>query len=72
MGAIQSSYLFPILMCSTGKTTPTMMLMLPTTRYAMPRNGFLPPNHEVVVMTNVFRPPNIVTGKAVNHEQQTH
>lgn len=51
-------------MCRMRKTTPTTMLALPTTRYAMPRNGFFPPSHDVVVMTNIFRPPNAVTGKA--------
>ena len=32
--------------------------------YAMPKKGFLPPSHEVVLIITRFVPENIVTGKA--------
>ena len=37
----------------------------PTTMYAMPRNGFLPPSHDVVESTTDLVPENDVTGNSV-------
>ena len=56
------TYLFPTLRWMMRNTTPRRMQTLPTTRYAMPRKGFLPPSQEVVVRMNRFVPSNIVTG----------
>ena len=48
------------------KMTPSTMQMEPTTRYAMPRNGFLPPSHEVVDRVMRFSPSKSITGKAAS------
>jgi len=44
---------------------PMTIHMLPTTMYAIPRNGFFPPSHEVVDKIIRFVPPNSTTGYAV-------
>lgn len=35
----------------------------------MPRNGFLPPIHEVVLIMNDFVPLNEVTGKSIDRRK---
>jgi len=57
-------HLFPTFMCMIRKTTPRTMQIEPTTRYPIPRNGFFPPSHDVVVSTILFLPLNDDTGYA--------
>lgn len=45
-------------------TKPSRMHIEPTVRYAIPRNGFLPPIQLVVVITKNLDPPNETTGKS--------
>ena len=46
------------------KIVPSTMQMPPTAKYAIPRNGFLPPMTVRVDMTIDFVPPYTVTGKS--------
>ncbi len=48
----------------TKKAMAIAMLVKPTTRYAMPRNVFLPPIQLIVEMTSVFLPAKDCTGNA--------
>lgn len=41
---------------------PKQMQSEPTTKYAIPKNGFLPPIQVAVLITKVLRPPNPTTG----------
>ena len=50
------------------KENPRTRQRTPTVMYAMPRNGFLPPIHEVVLKITLFSPSNKVTGKSVHIE----
>ncbi len=54
-----------LIMCVTVKTTPRSMHMPPTTTYAIPRKGFLPPITVRVEMIIDFVPWNWSTGKTV-------
>lgn len=40
----------------------------PVIKYAYPKNGFLPPNHDVLEKMNAFLPLNCVTGKSIKKE----
>jgi len=40
--------------------------------YAIPRNGFLPPSHDVVDSIIRFVPPNAITGYAVKNTSYTN
>ena len=55
-------YLVRTLRCTIRKTTPQTMQREPTTIYAIPRNGFLPPIHEVVDKITLFSPLKGLTG----------
>jgi len=52
----------PHLRCMMRNTMPRSIHSEPTTRYAMPRNGFFPPNHDVVVRIMLLVPLNTCTG----------
>ena len=43
------------------KSTPIAKQAEPSTMKALPRYEFLPPNHEVVLMTRPFEPWNVLT-----------
>lgn len=45
-----------------NKATPSTKHMDPTTMYAMPRNGFLPPSRDVVDKIIFLEPSKDVTG----------
>jgi len=49
--------------CRTKNSNARAQHSAPTTMYAMPRKGFLPPRKEVVDTTMLFLPSNVVTGK---------
>lgn len=49
-------------------TAPRTIQIPPTTTYAMPRNGFLPPMTVRVEIIMDFVPPYFLTGKSI--EQQ--
>lgn len=61
---LQVHYLFPNLRWMIKKDNPRTRQRTPTVMYAMPRNGFLPPIHEVVLKITLFLPSNEVTGKS--------
>jgi len=44
------------------KPTPRRRQIVPTTMYATPRKGFLPPSHDVVENTIDFVPEKLRTG----------
>jgi len=50
------------------KMKPRRIQIDPTTRYAMPRKGFLPPSHDVVVRIILFAPLNVRVGYAVDEK----
>jgi hypothetical protein len=50
------------------KAMPRKMQREPTTMYAMPKKGFLPPSHEVVDSTTSLVPPKDSTGKPEERE----
>jgi len=50
----------------TRKMTPRTTQTEPTTRYPIPRKGFFPPSHDVVVSTIRFLPLNEDTGYAAD------
>ena len=58
------SCLPPKKVCLTQKPNARARLRQPTTRYATPRKGFLPPAQDRVVSTRAFVPEKGATGKA--------
>ena len=54
--------------CAPVNKAPRTIQSPPTTTYAMPRNGFLPPMTVRVEMMMAFVPPYFLTGKSI--EQQ--
>lgn len=56
------AHLLPNLLCTKRKTPDRMRHTNPTPMYATPRNGFLPPSHDVLEMINFLVPLNEATG----------
>lgn len=56
-----NTYLFPHLMWMNSNAMPSSRHTHPTTMYAIPKNGFFPPNNDVVLSIIRLDPLNKLT-----------